>query len=365
VTVDIPELLDRIAAVDPDAIEAAAAEMTRASAAFETERDRVRGLRQGSQQVDWKGAAKDAWDMYTTECADKLSSAGYALTLMSEILKTFAGIARDCKTTVRAEQSKETYAPQQYQNPEDAQLLYVTVARKYHAAEQDARGRLWTLGDSADVGPPPAAVVPPPPKKSWWQGLLFGPDNAGPQFDQNGDPIGYDEDGNTVAGYRAAEIAYIQILEDGVGGALARLLSRAGRAGRLGSRAAGAAGDEAAAGAFADDIAASNAWRPSHVDDKIREWYNLKATDPIPDWMRTDFLKTMGRASAQSSGPFSWDVAGQKSATVLYRDPTTKQWMAVSYYADGARAGEFMSVIKPGPEKLDEMLRAAATRQVR
>lgn len=350
------ELLDRIDAVDPDGIEAAAGEMSRAAGAFEAERDRVRGLRQGSQQVDWTGAAKASWDRYTTECADKLGAGAFALRLMSSILTGFAGTARDCKTTVRAEQMKQQYAPEQYLNPEDHRLLLMNVAKKYHAAEQDVRARLWTLGDSADVGPPPGGAIPPQSPPPWWVGLLFGPEHGPPVLDQNGDLTGFDEDGNPVPGYRAAEIAYVELSEMGGAGALARLLARAGRGGRY--------SDEVAT-SFADDIAASNAWRPSHVDDKIRSWYNLRPNDPIPDWMRADFLKTMGRATAQSSGPFSWKVAGQDSVTVLYRDPGTKQWMAVSYYASGSRAGEFMSVIKVGGDRLDEMLRAAATRQVR
>jgi uncharacterized protein YukE len=352
------EIIQRIRAVDCDALESAAKAMDTQAAALETECERLRGVYLATINM-WKGAAATSWYDHVNACMDNLDQAHWPLTQMAALLRQYKSAAETAKAKVR---EVGQMAVRAYENPGDGtdvtegEKLGKETVRAFHEAEQGIRTQLWKLGDIAP-GPVPDPVIPPTPHQSWWKNLLFGgPPPYTLPIGPHGEVMSYDEDGNLVAAHWGHAVP-MEILESGIGSGLARLLAKfAGED--------GAAAGEVSAEAFAEDIAASNAWRPSHIDPKIREWYNLKPDDDIEPWMRKGFLDTVSKAAAKSSNVFRWDVSGQPGDAVVYYDQATKRWLAVVYYASGPRAGEFMSTFAPDAAKVDEMLRAAATRKV-
>jgi uncharacterized protein YukE len=355
---DTAEIIERIKAVDCAALESAARAMDSQAAALETECERLRGVYLATINM-WKGAAAASWNDHANACMSNLDQAHWPLTQMAVLLREYRAAAETAKSGVN---QVAHYAVKAYEDPTDGadvsagEKLAKQTADTFHHAEQRIRTELFKLGDLAP-GPVPDPVIPPTPQQAWWKNLLFG---APPPYTlpigPHGQIMSYDEDGNLVAAHWGHAVP-MQILEDGIGSGLARLLAKfAGEE--------GAAAGKVSAEAFAKDIAESNAWRPSHIDPKIREWYNLKPGDDIQPWMRKDFLDTVSGAAAKSSNVFRWDVSGQPGDAVLHYDQATKRWLAVVYYASGPRAGEFMSTFAPDAAKVDEMLRAAATRKV-
>jgi len=100
------------------------------------------------------------------------------------------------------------------------------------------------------------------------------------------------------------------------------------------------------------------------MDPHIRDFYNLPKDQPVPQWARDNFVEAVGNAGAKSGKVFNWSLRGQdgpqSTFANLYRDPNTKKWLAVQYYADGQRAGEFASAFEPTTEQIDAMLRQNA-----
>jgi hypothetical protein len=134
-------------------------------------------------------------------------------------------------------------------------------------------------------------------------------------------------------------------------GAILRWMRRSGRPVHTGDEAV----DE-----VVENVLGSSAWRPTHVDDKIREWYKLGRNDPIEPWMRDDFLYRIGRAGSKAQKVFPWSAGPDKTYAILYWDPDHKRWLCVQFFRDGERAGQFASVYSPSAEKVAEMMQKAA-----
>lgn len=356
--VGFDELVARIQAWDPDTVDPVTAELHRAGTAFDDQYDRVDGVRAGGAHL-WTGDAGSAWQTHLSGCATRVSLAAYALRQGGAALAAMATAAREAQQVVRAESAALTVAGQ-YGDPaalpglqRDARQRVQRATETFHAAEQRARQRLWDLGDLAQVGPPPAAVDPPPPDRPWYEDLLAAP--SGPVLlDGNGDPVGVDEDGNPVPGYRAAALSRMEIQEAGSGG-LARVVPGLARAVRGGS-----AIDDVAA-----SVAKSHAWRSSHIDPKIQEFYGLRDARDIQPWMRQEFLQHVATASTRSGRPFHYRLGGDDCYGALYSNPTTGQMMAIFYHASGKYAGQLASAFRVTGARRLEMLEYAATRAVR
>ena len=134
-------------------------------------------------------------------------------------------------------------------------------------------------------------------------------------------------------------------------GGILRWITRSGRTVRTGDEAV----DEVVA-----NVRSSPAWRPSHIEPKVREFYKLGPNDPIEPWMWDDFLFRIGRAGSKAQKVFPWSAGADRTYAILYWDPDQKAWLCVQFFRDGPNAGKFASVYSPSAEKVAEMMKKAA-----
>jgi hypothetical protein len=87
-------------------------------------------------------------------------------------------------------------------------------------------------------------------------------------------------------------------------------------------------------------VTSSHGWRPGHIERHIREYYNLPPGADVPPWMRTEFTRLVRDAGANSGKVFRWSTGDSPTNAIIYRDPTTKKWIAVQFHQTGPRAGE-------------------------
>jgi hypothetical protein len=212
--------------------------------------------------------------------------------------------------------------------------------------------------------------LPIRPEPSWWD-ALFGPGPEWTWLDAEGNALpmghsgeggyGYDEDGNLVPVHRAAyPEEHYYALQSGIPlGAIFRFLRRT-PGGPWGVQ----NGDE-----FVDSVTKSKGWwgnrwpdqpeAPAHRNRHIREFFNLPPGDP-PGWATAAYLKVIRAAGEQAGKVFRWDVQGQPTNAILYRDPDTQKWLVVQFYRDPPFAGQYASSFTPNPRQLNQMLQQNA-----
>jgi hypothetical protein len=103
--------------------------------------------------------------------------------------------------------------------------------------------------------------------------------------------------------------------------------------------------------AFRTVIAESYAWRPGHIEPKIRQWYRLDDDAPIAPWMRHEYLNKVAKLAAEQASPRVYGVAGKDTCLVFARDQESKRYLAAQFYSRGPRAGEFATAFEPTKEQ--------------
>jgi uncharacterized protein YukE len=351
-SVDEAELLARIEAAEPDQMDGTAACLFRAAGELETRYAEVRGVRSGGAHL-WKGAAATAWGDRLEAAASRLSLAAYGFRQVGGALQDMAGAARKAKAEVGAAEVRlreAVFFPDG--DPQQTRVRQALAARQaateeFHAAEQRVRTRLWQLGDLADVGPPPRVEVVDPPPPGVFE-RVFGSPPGPVRTDAEGNPQAYDEDGALVPGYRGDVAARLEVLEWGVAG-LGKVVPRLAAALR------GVSGLEARVQRVMEDVRSSYAWRASHRDRHIREWYGKSRIDP---YMEPDFARLVAEATVRGRNTFRWRLKADDAVAVLYEVPGTRRTLAVFFHKGGKYDGEFMSAYEVKGSQLAEMTRA-------
>lgn len=356
----LEELVARIQAIDTGALTEVAGALETGARQVEFTCLRMRGIANDVYgQEQWAGAAGSAWYDHLYQGASTLSQAEYALREMAGILRELVGEAERAKATLR---QVGPLAAELYKNPTNltakarAEQLIESACNAYHSAEKRLRDRLWRLGDSANVGDPPLPPAPLQPKPSWWEWLLgLYPEVMWSFWPKDGKPYGVNEDGELVPAHWGMPIP-MEVQEMGIGGLL-RVIPRLARRVKV---TPGMTADDIAK-QLADDIAGSYGWRPGHIDRHIREWYGLGKDEPVPAWMKAEFLHKVSTAAARSGKVIPSRLGGQDMHAVLHYDQATKRYLAVYYHASGKYAGEFATAFRPTPAQVDELLRRGAT----
>jgi hypothetical protein len=352
------ELIDRLKAVDTNTLSATAAKMDDAARELVTAHGKINGLVIAMSAV-WHGKDWQAWREHISSCIGKLEIADEALGAMARALREFVSAVDSARGQADI---AGAFAVEVFKDPGDfdariqAERFVQMAADTYHGAEKRVREDFWRLGDSAPVGKPALPGFPAMPGQSWWEGLLFGPAGFYSwRVGRNGQPMGYDEDGNLVPAHWGHP-EFVEVQQMGFGGLL-RAIPGLGRRVRVGP----GASVKDLTKAFADDIAKSYAWRPDHIGRHIREWYGLPKDAPIPKWMNDEFLSKVATASAASGKVITESTRGGPMRSVLYFDQTTKRWLLVRYHAEGKYAGQFATAVRPSPAQVDRILRQGAT----
>jgi uncharacterized protein YukE len=353
------QIMLRIERTDPETLRASAKAFDAAAEAFGGVRGRMLGVISDTHRM-WNSAAGRAFEAHSEEVLRGLGDVGYTLGFLGRNLREHAAVAESARSALPLLRKGPPDHP--YMSTDiGIQNIIEGTAKVFHDSELKLKKAFFSWGATAP-GKLPIPALPPPEKQSWWESLLFGPgpeptwvDKDGDTWHGQGDPYGYDEDGNLVPVYMAAyPDEWYPYQEAGGGGAIFRWLLRAGRAAR-GVRDA----DE-----FMEAVTSSRGWRPGHIERHIREFYNLPEDAEVPQWMRDEFTRLVRSAGENSGKVFRWQLRGetapQPTNTIIYRDTNTKKWIAVQFYENGPRAGEFATAFEPTPAQLDAMLRQNA-----
>jgi uncharacterized protein YukE len=364
------QIMLRIERTDPETLRASAKAFDVAAQEFANVRGRMLGVISDTQHL-WDSTAGRSFGTHSQEVLRGLGDVGYTLGFLGRNLREHAKIAEDARTALP---SLRKGPPDHPYMPTDVALANVIegVAKVFHDSELKVKKAFFSWGATAP-GKLPLPDLPPPEKQSWWEGLLFGPGPAptwvtkdgdpwlgpgsvlqyppGSKWErEQGEPYGYDEDGNLVPAWQAAYPDEYYPFQENGGGAIFRWIARAGRASRGVQNA-----DE-----YMEAVTRSNGWRPGHIERHIREYYNLPPGADVPPWMRTEFTRLVRDAGANSGKVFRWSTGDSPTNTIIYRDPNTKKWIAVQFHQTGPRAGEFATAFEPTPAQLNAMLRQNA-----
>jgi hypothetical protein len=229
----------------------------------------------------------------------------------------------------------------------------------FHSSEKRAKQVFWDLG-ARTPAPLPLPALPVAPERSWWQKLIFGDEPPPtwenqplhPPVDGWTGAIGYDEDGLVVPAYQADVPWTPELLEAGIPvGPILKWLARGGRTMRT--------LDEGALIAR-EAIETSYGFRDSHIDRHIREWYRLGEGEPVPPWMKKEYLDMLGRATARSQRVFAWTTGDSQTVAAVHFDQETGRWLVVQFHTAGKYAGQFATSFEPTASQLDAMLRQGA-----
>jgi uncharacterized protein YukE len=368
------QIMLRIERTDHEALRASANAFDTAAEAFANVRGRMNGVILDTHQM-WDSTAGRSFGVHSQEVLRGLGDVGYTLGFLGRNLRDHAKVVEDAKIALP---SLRKGPPERPYLTTDIALATIMerLAEVFHDSEIKVKKAFFSWGAQAP-GKLPIPGLPPPEKLSWWEGLLFGPGPAPTWVTKDGDPwlgpgsplqyppgseaeraqgepYGYDEDGNLVPAWQAAYPDEYYPFQENGGGAIFRWVLRAGRGARGAQNA-----DE-----FMDTVRASHGWRDGHINVHIREYYNLPRGADVPQWMRDEFTRLVRAAGENSGKVFRWDLRGtagnQATNTIIYRDPNTKKWIAVQFYQNGPRAGEFATAFEPTPAQLNAMLRQNA-----
>jgi hypothetical protein len=369
---DLPveEQIRRIQRTRPDQLRASAQVFEDAQEQFR----HVRGVMNGVS-VDtinmWDSGAGTSFRGYADVLLRGLGDVGYTLGFFARNLREHAKIAEEVQNELP--RWKTGVGGHGYLQKDIAlQNIFDGILEHFRTSEVRVRDAFWKWGEAAP-GKLPVPQLPPPAEQSWWESLLFGPGpepswltKDGDTWHGDGEPYGYDEEGNLVPAHRAAYPGeWYKYQQSGLPvGQILKWLARGGRAAGPAFRSA----DEAADAMMAI-VKRSHGWRPEHIDRHIKEFYRLDPDPavPAPQWARDEFVRMMRTAGAESGKVFRWSLppeAGtnvrQSTYAILHRDPNTKQWLVMQFYQSGPRAGEFATAFKPTPSQLTRMLQENA-----
>jgi len=364
------QIILRIERTDPETLRASAKAFDAAAEVFSNVRGRMLGVVSDTHQM-WDSTAGRSFGTHSEEVLRGLGDVGYTLGFLGRNLREHAKLVEEAKPVLPSLRKGPPDHP--YLGTDIAALNILDgIAKVFHDSELKLKKAFFSWGATAP-GKLPIPDLPPPEKQSWWESLLFGPGayptwvtkdgdpwlGAGtpleyvPGSDEEraqGEPYGYDEDGNLVPAWQAAYPDEFYPFQENGGGAIFRWIARAGRSGR-GVRSA----DE-----FMEGVTSSHGWRPGHIERHIREYYNLPANADVPVWMREEFTRLVRAAGENSGKVFRWSTGGQPTNTIIYRDPNTKKWIAVQFHQEGPYAGQFATAFEPTPAQLNAMLRQNA-----
>ena len=351
----VEQIILRIERTDPETLRASAKAFDAAAEQFATVRGRMLGVISDTHQL-WDSTAGRSFGTHSEQVLRGLGDVGYTLGFLGRHLRDHAKLVEDTKPVLPTLRKGPPEHPYLGTDVAIANVLE-GIAKVFHDSETTLKQAFFSWGATAP-GKLPVPPLPPPAKQAWWESLLFGPGpeptwvtKDGDPWHGQGDPYGYDEDGNLVPAYQAAyPDEYYPYQEGGGGGAIFRWVLRAGRAAR-GVRDA----DE-----FMEAVTSSHGWRPGHIDVHVREWYHLPRNAEVPQWMKDDFTRLVRAAGENSGKVFRWRTGDSPTNAIIYRDPDTKRWIAVQFHTEGQYAGEFATAFEPTPAQLNAMLRQNA-----
>lgn len=364
------QILLRAERTDPETLRASAKAFETAAEQFGNVRGRMNGVILDTHQM-WDSTAGRSFGAHSGTVLRGLGDVGYTLGFFARNLREHAQLAEETRTAIAPYRGKLPANP--YYAPDiPTQNVLDRIAVVFHESEVKIRKAFFSWGAQAP-GKLPIPGLPPPEKQSWWEGLLFGPGAyptwvtkdgdpwVGPghpyvyppgskEYEEQGEPYGYDEDGNLVPAWQAAYPDEFYPFQENGGGAIFRWIARAGRSGRGVQNA-----DE-----YMEVVTGSHGWRPGHIERHVREYYNLAPNADVPVWMRDEFTRLVRGAGENSGKVFRWSTGGQPTNTIIYRDPDTKKWIAVQFHQEGPYAGQFATAFQPTPAQLNAMLRQNA-----
>src|SRR5882757_9226276 len=366
------ELVDRVQATEADALRTTARVLGRVAGEYDRVAGEMNGVRAAASNY-WQADSQKAFNSYATTLTGDLSDAAAAMRAMADALVSHASATEAAQGRLHAAAGLATagkYAPNQTADDGTEQRWALQATHDFHASEISVRAKLWQLGTDAPGGIP-LPSRPPEPRLNWWQSLL-SQSPYGPQFwvDSRGLPragnphafdprhplFGFDEDGHKVPAFMADPMAQLQ-MQDGIPIApLLRLLRL--NTGEFESI------DEAEI-ALARSVRSATAFRPSHINQHIRDYYGLPGKGlsseipesmkpPVPEWAKTSFARVVAKASMSSNRVFEFRTGTAMTNAVLYEDQETKQFILVMFH----RSGKFATAYAPSANKLKAALEA-------
>lgn len=364
------EIIRRIEVTKPEVLRATAGAFDTCEQELFQVRGQMNGVVADTHQM-WDSGAGRSFGSASQTVLKELGTVGYTLGYLGRNLRAHADATDKARAALQPFRSNAPGPHPYVQSDAIKQSKVDAIAYEFHESEVRVRKALFSWGEQAPFGIR-VPELPPKAEQSWWQGLLFGepPDPA--WVTKDGDPIGlqhqgeqpygYDEDGNLVPAHQAAypgtydPRAMLGVTPGGIFKFLQRLPQTTKRPMAVTN------GDE-----FLETVHNSQGWRQGHRDRHIREFYNLKRGEEIPDWMRTRYDEVIRSAGEQSPRVFNWWLNGseglQPTYAILYRDPDTKKWIALQFYKDvkGQKFPlHFANAVEPTPSQLNRMLQANA-----
>jgi hypothetical protein len=366
---EIEELVRRVERTNSDQLRTSAKAFEDAYEQFKIVRGQMNGVVVDTVNL-WDSTAGRAFRGYADELLRGLADVDYTLSFLASNLRAHAKVADDVRGElpkyVNTDSAGHPYIQQDFMK---AQMID-GLLKHFRDSEVRLRDAFWQRGEQAP-GKLPVPQLPPPAEQSWWESFLFGPGpepswltKDGDTWHGQGEPYGYDEEGNLVPAHRAAYPGeWYRYQQSGVPvGQILKWIARGGRAAGPAFRTADEAAD-----AMMDVVTRSRGWRPEHIDRHIKEFYNLDPSAPTPQWAKDEFVAVMRSAGANSGKVFRWSLppapgtnTRQATYAIMARDPHTKQWLVLQFYQDGARAGEFATAFRPNPSQLNRMLQENA-----
>jgi hypothetical protein len=367
---EIEELVRRVERTNSEQLRTTAKAFEDAYEQFKIIRGQMNGVIVDTINL-WDSTAGRAFRTYADELLRGLADVDYTISFLASNLRAHAKVADDVRGELPKYRTDDPDHPYIQQDFVKAEIID-GLLQHFRDSEVRVRDAFWKWGEHAP-GKLPTPQLPPPAEQSWWESLLFGPGpepswltKDGDTWFGEGDPYGYDEEGNLVPAHRAAYPGeWYKYVQSGVPlGSILKWIARGGKTGGPAYRSADEAAD-----AMMGIVTRSEGWRPTHIDRHIKEFYNLDPNPavPAPQWARDEFVAVMRSAGANSGKVFRWSLppaAGtntrQATYAVLTRDPNTKQWLVLQFYQEGARAGQFATAFRPTPSQLNRMLQENA-----
>jgi uncharacterized protein YukE len=364
------EIITRIEDTKPDVLRAAAQAFDACEQDLLQVRGRMNGVIADTHQM-WDSTAGRSFGNASGTVLKGLGNVGYTMGYVGRNLRAHADAADKARAALQPYRSNAPGPHPYVQSDAIKQSKVDAIAHEFHESEVRVRKALYSWGEQAPFGIP-IPELPPKSEQAWWKDALFGepPDTAWVTADgepiamqnQGAAPYGYDEDGNLVPAHQATYPGIYDprgILGVTPGG-IFKFLNRIPKTTKNPMPVTN--GDE-----FLEMVHNSQGWRPGHRDRHLREFYNLKPNDPIPDWMRTRYDEVIRKAGEQAPRVFNWKLKGkdgpQPTYAILYKDPDTNKWIALQFYQDvkGQKFPlHFANAVEPTAHQWDEMMRAGA-----